>query len=70
MVTAAQIETMPRNDLRENEKRWRRKRLFRERRPRPTARLVPLLLILTALATIGWWLEVPPFDFLVGGVSP
>ncbi len=41
MVITAPIETMPSNDYRVNEKRWRRKHLFRERRLRPTVRLAP-----------------------------
>ncbi len=60
---------MAKNDLRVNEKRWRRKRLFRKRRTHPFLRFITILLILAALAILCWWLEVPPFDLIADKLS-
>ena len=50
------------DDLRVNEKRWRRRRLFQTRRPRPVARIVTILFILVVLVTLALFLDLLPFD--------
>jgi len=60
---------MPKNDLHINEKRWRRRRLFRERHAHSMLRLWVILLVLATLIVLGWWLEIPPFGSTAKGVS-
>jgi hypothetical protein len=62
MVPVDATKTMPRNDLRVNEKRWQRKRLFRQRRPRPVLRILSILFLLIGLVLLSVWLDLPPFD--------
>ena len=61
---------MPRDDFRANEKRWRRRRLFRERRTHPILRLIIALLCVAALAGLAMWLKVSPFSLFPETVVP
>jgi len=63
-------KNMSRDDFRAGERRWQRKRLFREQRPRTLPRLIAILLILGAFAALAWWLEVPIFDFSLENMLP
>ncbi len=51
---------MSKNDLRIDEKKWRRKRLFLKNRPNRIVRFLTILLILGTLAILSWWLHVSP----------
>lgn len=61
---------MPKDDLRENEKRWRRKRLFRDQRPHPVHRFVTILFILAVLTILAWWLELLPLNISTENLLP
>jgi hypothetical protein len=54
---------MSKNDLLANEKRWRRKSLFRKKRPHPIIYLIGYLtvslLILITLTLLALWLDIP-----------
>jgi hypothetical protein len=63
-------KAMPKNDFRKNEKRWRRKPLFRERRTHPSLRLFSLLIMLALLVTLAWWLELLPVDLAMAELLP
>lgn len=68
MVSTSNPEIMSDSDLRINEKRWRRKRLFRERRPHPAARILALLLLIAVPMLLGVWLELFSFDLQPEGL--
>jgi hypothetical protein len=57
---------MPRTGLRHdqslNDRHWQKTHLFRKRRTSPVLRLGVLLVLVAALALLGHWLEIPPFD--------
>jgi len=54
MTPVTTPETMPDDDLRVNEKRWRRKRLFRKQPSSSVPYLVAILVIIIALAILVW----------------
>ena len=60
---------MTKNDLHINENRWRHRRFFRNPKVHPMLRLGVILLVLTALVILDWWLEVPPFNPIGNGMS-
>lgn len=68
MVSIHPPDIMFDRDLRINEKRWRRKRLFRAHRPHPAPRILAGLVVLVALFMLGAWLEIPLFDHLTTGL--
>lgn len=63
-------KAMPKNDFRKNEKRWRRKPMFRERPTHPSLRLITFLILLVFLVTLAWWLELVPLDLAAGELLP
>jgi hypothetical protein len=54
MTIASSIENMPGDDLHVIEKRWRRKRMFRQQRQSLVPYLVVIVLILAVLAFVVW----------------
>ena len=51
---------MSKNDLRIDEKKWRRKRLFSKDRPNLIYRFITIILIFGTLVVLSWWFEIPP----------
>jgi len=54
MIMTTISNTMPKDDLRINEKRWRRKRLFRRPRRYTASHIFAILLILATAALVAW----------------
>lgn len=59
---------MLKNDLHINETRWQHRRLFPKRHVHPMLRLGVILLLLTVLVMLGWWLQLPPFNPIDNGM--
>lgn len=56
------MEIMSKNDLRVNEKRWRRKKLFRKQRRYRDHTLVTIVVIFAVLLLLGWLFQVSSFN--------
>lgn len=61
---------MSKNDIRVNEKRWQRKRLFGKQAKSPALRFFQVLLVVAALAGLAWWLQMPTAEVMVGVSLP